>query len=139
MDTCYSAQELHCRHFTLQAFLHQKIQVSYNQNIKSQQQDTKLTHDSLYNLHEIATDMPDFDHVIITYPEIWVCLFQYPVPQLLLYGTKVPALSAAFLLHVQRLASYHQVSVHIYNVYILMVQKKSFQGIGMYLYNAYIS
>ena len=71
-------------------------------NIKSQLQKTfKLTHDSLYNLHEIAADIPDFVHVIITHPDlICVCgskellqefdrvlLLQSPVPQLLSYDT----------------------------------------------------
>ena len=71
-------------------------------NIKSQQQKTfKLTHDSLYNLHEIAADVPDFVHAIITHPDlICVCgskelleefdrvlLLESPVPQLLSYDT----------------------------------------------------
>ena len=71
-------------------------------NIKSQQQKTfKLTHDCLYNLHEIAADVPDFVHVIITHPDlICVCgskelleefdrvlLLESPVPKLLSYDT----------------------------------------------------
>ena len=71
-------------------------------NIKSQQQRMlKLTHDSLYNLHEIAVDMPEFVHTIVTHPDL-VCacgnkellqefdrvlLLQSPVPQLLSYDT----------------------------------------------------
>ena len=71
-------------------------------NIKSQQQRMlKLTHDSLYNLHEIAVDMPEFVHTIVTHPDlVCVCgnkellqefdrvlLLQSPVPQLLSYDT----------------------------------------------------
>ena len=33
----------------------------------------RLSHDALYNLHELATDMPDFVHVIRTHPDL-VCI-----------------------------------------------------------------
>lgn len=71
-------------------------------NIRSkQQQKQRLSHDSLYNLHEIALDLPDFIHLIHTYPDlVCVCgtkqlfdefdrvlLLQSSVPQLLAYDT----------------------------------------------------
>ena len=71
-------------------------------NIRSkQQQKQKLSHDGLYNLHELALDLPDFVHLINTYPDlVCVCgnkqlfdefdrvlLLQSPVSQLLSYDT----------------------------------------------------
>ena len=71
-------------------------------NINSKQQRMqRLSHDSLYNLHEIAIDMPDFVHSIHTHPNlVCVCgskqlldefdcvlLLQSPVSQLLSYDT----------------------------------------------------
>ena len=61
----------------------------------------RLSHDSLYNLHELATDMPDFVHAIRTHPDlVCVCahtalleeldrvlLVDSPSPQLLSYDT----------------------------------------------------
>lgn len=61
----------------------------------------RLSHDALYNLHELAADMPDFIHVIRTHPDlVCVCgqkallqeldrllLVSSPSPQLLSYDT----------------------------------------------------
>ena len=61
----------------------------------------RLSHDALYNLHELAADLPDFIHTIRTHPDlICVCsskqlleeldrvlLVQSPIPQLLSYDT----------------------------------------------------
>ena len=72
--------------------------------IKSQQQRMlKLTHNSLYNLHEITVDILDFIHVVITHLDlVCVCgskellqefdrvlLLQSPVAQLLSYDTTI--------------------------------------------------
>ena len=62
----------------------------------------RLSHDSLYNLHELATDMPDFVQAIRTHPDlVCVCahkalleeldrelLVQSSPPQLLSYKNK---------------------------------------------------
>lgn len=73
-------------------------------NIKSQQQRMlKLTHDTLCNLHEIAADILDFVHVVITHPDlVCICgskevlqefdrvpLLQSPVTQLWSYDTTI--------------------------------------------------
>ena len=61
----------------------------------------RISHDALYNLHELATDMPDFIHVIRTHPDlVCICgqkamldeldraiLLKSPTPQLLSYDT----------------------------------------------------
>ena len=61
----------------------------------------RLSHDALYNLHELATDMPDFVHAICTHPDlVCVCahkalleeldrvlLVESSSPQLLSYDT----------------------------------------------------
>ena len=61
----------------------------------------RLSHDAIYNLHELATDMPDFIHLICTHPDlICVCghrsilaeldrllLMNSPSSQLLSYDT----------------------------------------------------
>ena len=63
----------------------------------------KLTHDSLYNLHEIAANILDFVHVVITHPDlVCICgskellqeldrvpLLQSSVAQLLSYDTTI--------------------------------------------------
>ena len=92
-----------------------------------------MSHDSLYNLHEIALDLPDFVHLIHTYPDlVCVCgtkqLLQSPVPQLLAYDTtfelgdfylstltfrhtlfkEAPVIPVAFLLHERKLTSCHE-------------------------------
>ena len=72
------------------------------QNITSKQlQKQRLSHDALYNLHELAVDLPDFVHAICTHPHLvcicinkelldeldCVLLVQSPSPQLLSYDT----------------------------------------------------
>ena len=63
----------------------------------------KLTHDTLCNLHEIAADILDFVHVVITHPDlVCICgskevlqefdrvpLLQSPVTQLWSYDTTI--------------------------------------------------
>ena len=64
-------------------------------------QEQRISHDTLYNLHELAIDMPDFIHQIKTFPDlVCVCgqkamlqeldrvlLVKSPSPQLLSYDT----------------------------------------------------
>ena len=72
------------------------------ENIRLKQlQKRRLSHDALYNLHEMATDLPNFVHTIHTHPDL-VCvlgqravleeldrvlLLDTPSPQLLSYDT----------------------------------------------------
>ena len=42
----------------------QQVENIRNKKLREQ----RITHDALYNLHEIATDMPDFVHKIETHP-----------------------------------------------------------------------
>ena len=43
-------------------------------NIRSKQlQKQRLSHDALYNLHELAVDLPDFVHAICTHPNL-ICI-----------------------------------------------------------------
>ena len=43
-------------------------------NIRSKQlQKQRLSHDALYNLHELAVDLPDFVHAIRTHPDL-ICI-----------------------------------------------------------------
>ena len=56
---------------------HQSVLLPRNskqiKNLQSRQrQKMKISHDSLYNLHEIAYDLNDFVHQIITYPDLVV-------------------------------------------------------------------
>ena len=55
-------------------------------NIRSKQlQKQRLSHDALYNLHELAVDLPDFVHAIRTHPDLvciccsmsWIVCFWY--------------------------------------------------------------
>ena len=64
-------------------------------------QKQRLSHDALYNLHELAVDLPGFVHVIRTHPDLIctcsnkelldeldrVLLVQSPTPKLLSYDT----------------------------------------------------
>ena len=44
------------------------------ENIRTKQlQKHRISHDELYNLHEMAVDMPDFIHTIHTHPDL-VCV-----------------------------------------------------------------
>ena len=72
------------------------------ENIRmSQLRKLRISHDALYNLHELAIDIPDFIHIIRTHPDlVCICgqkaifqeldrvlLLQSPTPQLLSYDT----------------------------------------------------
>ena len=81
----------------LQAQNSQQVENIRNKKLKEQ----RISHDSLYNLHEIALDMPEFVHKIETYPDmLCVCghkaildefdkvlLLHSPSPQLMSYDT----------------------------------------------------
>ena len=81
----------------LQARNSQQVENIRNKKLKEQ----RISHDSLYNLHEIALDMPEFVHKIETYPDtLCVCghkaildefdkvlLLHSPSPQLMSYDT----------------------------------------------------
>ena len=72
------------------------------ENIRMKQlQNQRISHDGLYNLHELAIDMPDFIHEIKTHPDlVFICgqkamlqeldrvlLLDSPIPQLQSYDT----------------------------------------------------
>ena len=81
----------------LQARNSQQVENRRNKKLREQ----RISHDSLYNLHEIALDMPEFVYKIKTYPDMLcicghkaildeldrVLLLQSPSPQLMLYDT----------------------------------------------------
>ena len=50
----------------LQAWNSQQVENLCNKKLREQ----RISHDSLYNLHEIALDMPEFVHKIETYPDM---------------------------------------------------------------------
>ena len=81
----------------LQARNSQQVENRRNKKLREQ----RISHDSLYNLHEIALDMPEFVHKVKTYPDMLckcghkaildeldtVLLLQSPSPQLMSYDT----------------------------------------------------
>ena len=62
---------------SVSSFEHQSVLLPRNnkqiKNLQSRQrQKMRISHDALYNLHEIAYDLNDFVHQIITYPDLVV-------------------------------------------------------------------